>query len=224
MTAGNHARVGSRVFAIIWLGLLTQVAFAEDSGAGGRQGGATSNVSAAPSGSQTLPAGNAVSETAAKNTDAIDTRISVQTRRPGNKSGKAGEVTAKFSLPGVKNPHRRVFSASGASNRTVRNAVSVPVNQHDLSDRQVGAHPLIVPAQHLPAGQIGVVGSTALGIAKSDSGVVRQIIVPPRASPTTPNRGIGGTTAMHRGVSAVSIGGPARTATGLDGATIRPAH
>lgn len=170
MTAGHHARVGSRVFAIIWLGLLTQVAFAEDSGAGGRQGGATSNVSAAPSGSQTPPAGNAVSETAAKNTDAIDTRISVQTRRPGNKSGKAGEVTAKFSLPGVKNPHRRVFSASGASNRTVRNAVSVPVNQHDLSDRQVGAHPLIVPAQHLPAGQIGVVGSTALGIAKSDSG------------------------------------------------------
>jgi hypothetical protein len=223
----NHATIGSWFFAIMLLGLATEVTFAEDTEAGGRQGNVTSNapsnVSAAPGGSQVPPSGDVASETAAKNTEDIDTRITVQSRHAGSKPAKAGEVTVKFSLSGVKNLHRRVFSASGASNRMVRNAVSVPVNQHDLLDRHAGEHSLTtVPAQHIPAGAVGVVGNTAVGIGKPDSGLVHQIIVPPSASPTILNRGISGTTARHRGVGSTGIGGPGRTATGLDGTTFRP--
>jgi hypothetical protein len=226
MATNNHARIGSRFFAIVLLGLLTEVAVAADTdtGTGGRQDDAPSNVSTAPSSSQTSPSGDAASETAAKNTEDIDTRITVRPHHPGDKPGKVGEVKAKFSLSGVKNPHRRVFSASGANKQTVRNAVSIAVGQRELLDRRPGEHPFVMPAPHLPAGAVGVVGNTTAGIAKTDSGLVRQIIVPPSASQTSLNRGISGTTARHRGISPASIGGPARTTAGLDGTTIRPTH
>jgi len=223
MPTNNHARIGYWVFAAVLFGLVTQGAFADDIEAGGNHGNTTSNASAAPGGSQVPSSEATVSETTTKNTDDIDTRITVQPHHPGNRPGKVGEVKAKFSLPGVKNPHRRVFSASGANKQTVRNAVSIAVGQRELLDRHPGEHPFMMPAPHLPAGAVGVVGNTTVGIAKTDSGLVRQIIVPPSASQTSLNRGISGTTARHR-ISSAGIGGPARTATGLDGTTIRPPH
>jgi hypothetical protein len=221
MFANSHARIGSRFFAIVLLGLLPQMAFAEDTAAGGHQGNATSNAAGAPSGS----GASFSEESAAKNTDDIDTRISVQPRHTGNKPGKAGEAKVKFNLSGVKNPHRRVFSASRANKQAVRNAVSVPISQHDALDRHTGEHSFTASTQRLPAPTIGVVGNTTVGIAKSDSGIVHQMIVPPSASPTVLNRNLNGTSAGHRGITSAGLGGPARTATtGLNGTTIRPPH
>jgi hypothetical protein len=224
MPTNNHARIGYWVFAAVLFGLVTQGAFADDIEAGGNHGKTTSNASAAPGGSQAPSSEATVSETTTKNTDDIDTRITVQPRGAGTKPGKVGETKAKFSLSGVKNPHRRVFSASRANKQTVRNAVSVPISQHELLDRHGGEHSFTAPTQHFPAATTGVVANTTVGVAKSDSGLVHQIIVPPSASPTILNRGISGTTARHRGFSSANIGGPARTATGLNGTTIRPAH
>jgi hypothetical protein len=225
MFANSHARIGSRFFAIVLLGLLPQIAFAEDTEAGGHQGNATSNAAAAPNGSRASSSEDAVSESAAKNTDDIDTRISVQPRHTGNKPGKAGEAKVKFNLSGVKNPHRRVFSASRANKQAVRNAVSVPITPHEVFDRQGSEHAFIAPTQHLPAATIGAIGNTTIGIAKTESGLVHQMIVPPSASPTVLNRNLNGTSAGHRGITSAGIGGPARTATtGLNGTTIRPPH
>jgi hypothetical protein len=221
MFANSHARIGSRFFAIVLLGLLPQMAFAEDTAAGGHQGNATSNAAGAPSGS----GASFSEESAAKNTDDIDTRISVQPRHTGNKPGKAGEAKVKFNLSGVKNPHRRVFSASRANKQAVRNAVSVPISQHEMLERQGSEHAFTAPTQHLPAATIGAIGNTTIGIAKTESGLAHHVIVPPSASPTMLNRNLNGTSASHRGVTSAGIGGPARTATtGLNGTTIRPPH
>ena len=222
MFANKDAGIGCRVFAIVLLGLLPQVAFAEDAGSGGHRGDASSNVSAAPNGAQAPSSENAVSESAVKNTDDIDLRITVQPRHTGSKPAKAGAANVKFSLAGVKNPHRRVFSASRAYQQTQRNAVSVPISQHELLlDRRAGEHSLTLPTTHLPAATIG---NTTLGIVKSGAGIGHQIIVPPSASPTVLSRGISGTNAGRRSVNSVNIGGPARTAVGLNGTLMRPTH
>ncbi len=226
------------------LGLLTQAAFAADADASKHGGNPTSNLSAAPSAAQsstpsasqsaapspaqTSSGENAASESAAKSADDIDTRISVQSRRTGTKPGKVGEAKLTLSLPTVKNPHRRVFSASAASRQTVRNALSVPVSRQELLERHAGEHPFAASTPHISAGTIGVVGNTGVGVAKSDAGLIRQSSLPPSASPGggSPllNRGISGTSVSHRGVNPSSLGGPARTATGINGTTIRPAH
>ncbi len=225
MFANSHARIGSRFFAIMLLILLPQISFAEDTAAGGHEGSATSDAAAAPSGSEASSSADAVSESAAKNADDIDTRISVQPRHTGNKPGKAGEAKVKFNLSGVKNPHRRVFSASRANKQAVRNAVSVPISQHEMLDRPGSEHPFTAPTQHLPAATIGAIGNTTIGVVKTESGLAHHMIVPPSASPTILNRNLNGTSASHRGVTSAGIGGPARTATtGLNGTTIRPPH
>jgi len=187
-------------------------------------GSKASDSSVGPSGSQPPVSGDAVSGVG-PNANDIDTRITVQPhRRPGAKADTVGQAKAKFTLPTVKNPHRRVFSASGASNRTVRNTVSVPISQQELLERRAGEHPLSASTPHPTAGAIGVVGHTALGMAKSESGFVRQITVPRTASPIIVNRGISGTSAGRRGVSSAVIGGPAKTVAGINGTVIRPAH
>src|SRR5271170_4410297 len=138
MPTSNHSRVGFWLFAMMLLGLLTQAAFADDADAGRHEGDPSSKLSAAPTSAQTSSSENAASESATKSADDIDTRISVQPRRTGTKPGKVGEARAKLSLPGVRNPHRRVFSASTVSRQTVRNAVSVPVSQQELLERHAG--------------------------------------------------------------------------------------
>lgn len=90
--------------------------------------------------------------------------------------------------------------------------------------KRAGEHPLSASMSHPPASAIGVVGHTALGMAKSDSGLVHQFVVPPSASPTMLNRGISGTNTSHRGVSSAGIGGPAKTVVGINGTAIRPAR
>ena len=230
MLTNNHSRVGNSLFAVMLLGLLTQAAFAEDTDAGRHEGNSTSNLSAAPSAppssAQTSSGENAASESTAKSADDIDTRISVQPRRTGTKPGKVGEARAKLSLPAVKNPHRRVFSASAASRQTVRNAVSVPVSQQELLERHAGEHPFAASTPHISAGAIGVVGNAGVGVAKPGAGLIRQTSLPPSPGVGSPmlNRGISGTSVGHRGVNPSGLGGPAKTAAGINGTTIRPTH
>jgi hypothetical protein len=228
MPTSNHSRVGFWLFAMMLLGLLTQAAFADDADAGRHEGDPSSKLSAAPSSAQTSSSENAASESATKSADDIDTRISVQTRRTSAKPGKVGEAKAKLSLPGVKNPHRRVFSASAVSRQTVRNAVGVPISQQELLERHAGEHPFAASTPHIPAGAIGVVGNTGVGVAKPDVGLIRQTSLPPSTSPgvNSPvvNRGISGTSMSHRGVGPSGLGGPAKTAAGINGTMIRPTH
>ena len=230
MLTDNHSRVGNSLFAVMLLGLLTQAAFAEDTDAGRHEGNSTSNLSAAPSAppnsAQTSSGENAASESTAKSADDIDTRISVQPRRTGTKPGKVGEARAKLSLPAVKYPHRRVFSASAASRQTVRNAVSVPVSQQELLERHAGEHPFAASTPHISAGAIGVVGNAGVGVAKPGAGLIRQTSLPPSPGVGSPmlNRGISGTSVGHRGVNPSGLGGPAKTAAGINGTTVRPTH
>jgi len=214
------------------LGLLGQAALAHAADAGKHKRSPAANLSVAPS--NAAPSNSHESSedkapaAAAKGTEDIDTRISVQPHRAGTKSGKPGEAKTKLSLPGVKNPHRRVFSPVLASRRTVRNAVSVPVSQQELLERHAREHPFAASTPHIPAGAIGVLGNTGVGVAKPDAGLIRQTSSPPSASPgvnsAVVNRGISGTSMSHRGVSPSGLGGPAKTAAGINGTTIRPTH
>lgn len=221
----NHSRLSTWFLATVLLGLLTQAAVARDADAGKHEGNPTSNLSAAPNNSHES-GGDAASESAAKSVDDIDTRISVQPRRMSTKPGNAAGAKIKLSLPGVKNPHRRVFSAAVAS-RAVRNAVSVPVSQHELLQLHASEHPFAATTSRIPAGGIGVVGNS--GIGKPDAASVRQTSLPPLSAgrgvglPIV-NRGINGTSMSHRGVSPSGLGGSAKTAAGINGTTIRPAH
>ncbi len=241
MSTENRLRISACVLATVLLGALptVQAVYAEEAGSGTRDSGASnsgtrdsaihggskgSDSSVGPSGSQPRGSGDAVSGVS-PNADDIDTRITVQPhRRPGAKVDTVGQAKGKFTVPTVKNPHRRVFSASGASNRTVRNTVSVPISPQELLERRAGEHPLSASVPHPPAGAIGMVGHTALGTAKSETGFGRQITVPRTASPIIVNRGISGTSAGHRGVSSAVIGGPAKTVAGINGTVIRPTH
>lgn len=159
-----------------------------------------------------------------KNSDPIDTRITVQPHRPGGKSGKAAEAKAKAESPALKNPHRRTFLASRTSDRTVRNAVGAPLAQHENTGR-LGEHhnfPNVVPS---PAAKSAV----ATAVAKPNSGLVRPSVLQLNASPTvTPissNRGaVNGSNLGHPGSGPARIGGPAKTVVGISGTAIQSPH
>ncbi len=105
-------------------------------------------------------------------------------------------------------------------------AVALPVSQQELLERHAGGHPFAASAPHVPAGAIGAVENT--GVAKPDAGLIRQSSLPPSASPGVGspvlNRGISGTSVSHRGVKPSGVGGPPKTAAGINGTTIRSTH
>jgi hypothetical protein len=129
-----------------------------------------------------------------------------------------GVAKGKAESSATRNFHRRMFSASGASTRTERNAIGVPILQHESTVRHDGEHP-------------GITGDAAGngGLAKTEDGLGRPTALTPSAHPhdrsIAPNRGVIDGTAMTRpGRSPSGVGGPAKAVAGINGTTIRPKH
>jgi hypothetical protein len=227
MATKSGLRIGSRLLVIALLGALTAGAgFAEEAGSSSQDHGKGPDLSAEPGGAPSPSSEDAASIPGGKNHDDIDTRMSVQPRHPAAKADKVGEAKSKIKLPLVKNLHRRTFSASGASNRTARNAIAVPITEHEGMARQQGEHIDLPTALHSPAGTPGIVENNAIGLAKPQPGLARPIIWPPNKSPIVGpiavTHGISGASMGRRGVGPAGLGGPAKTVAGINGTTVRP--
>jgi hypothetical protein len=230
MPMKNGLRIGFCVTAIVLLGALTMpLGFAEDVDFDTHNDGKASTPAAAPGDSQSSPGEDAASRPAG-NSDDIDTRISVQPHRPTGKPDKVGGGKAKINLPVVANIHRRVFSPSGASHQTTHNAIGAAILQHDSSEQRGSERAIAPTVASSPAAAIfGSAGGTTGGLAKPagvpEHGAILQPNTSPIVSPDTFRRAaINGTSMSRRGPGTSGIGGPAKTAAGINGSTIRPTH
>jgi len=217
-------KIGFGLLAVVLVGALTaHESRAEDA----HQTGHAESAPAATSsehGAGSPSGGAARSGAETKSADDIDTRISVQPRRTGAKSNKGAEARVKITLPAMKNPHRRVFSVSS---RTTRNAVSAPVPQRESTEHASSEHLIILSAPHFGAGgtpSVGGLGGNAAPAKLNAVPILSGSSNPNSHGSTTQNRGINGTTVAHHGIAQAGIGGPAKTTSGVNGTTIRPAH
>ena len=231
MATMSGLKIGSCLLAIaLFAGLMMRAGFAEEPGSGARDDRKASNPSAAPNGSQPPSSEDAASGSSGKNSDPIDTSMSVPPRRLGAKPGKVGEAKGKVELPAVRNLHRRTFSASRASNQTVRNAIGAPVAQRESAERLGSEHVGLPIPPHVPAaGTIGTVGNAIGDLARREGNLDRpnslRLNATPIVRPTVWSRAaINGTNLNRRGVGASSVGGPAKTVAGINGTMVRPAH
>jgi hypothetical protein len=182
------------------------------------------------------PAGeNAAPPSSGANGEDIDTRITVQPHGPVGKSGKLGEKTNPIQPIKLINAHRRTFSPSRSAGHVTPNVLGVTGGQHP--NLQQG------PSEHFESKGVGAttaigtaagVGSANIGFAKPANNLGRPPIFrstglsPLSAGTKTLIRGgIGGPSSNRHTVglgTAAGIGGPARTATGINGTSIRATH
>ncbi len=190
-------RIGSYLLAIVLLGASAmQASFAEEarSGARGRDG------------------------------SALPVEPAAQSRHLGGRRNDVGQVETKFRSRPSGAHHPRPLSATGASDRVVRNAIGMPVAQG--AERRESEHhdfPSVVPSP--VAGAVSTPGNGVGNLAKAEGGpggIVRPAPIP-AVTAIALNRGtINGTSLVRRGFGPSGVGGPARAVAGISGTTIRP--
>jgi hypothetical protein len=161
-----------------------------------------------------------------KDSGAIDTNIA-PSRRLDKKPNKIEEGKSTIESPATRDLRRRMLSVPPTPSHPARNAIGVPVPQHESVDRRDIAHPNSVAAPpKSPAGTTAVPASTGSHVTKAEAGVdhhvpnANPIITPPAA-----NRGaITGTGLTHHNFGPSQIGGPKASVAGVNGTTIKPKH
>ncbi len=154
-----------------------------------------------------------------KDSDAIDTRITVQPPRVG----KRDELSAGNIRPIAPHIFRPRRSAHESRGRVSRDAIGLPVARSGGMEQGSAEHPL----GNNPAGAPTGFGSNSSGGVARPGGTLGY--QPSKANPnvrSSPlNRGtINGTNVARPGVGPSSVGGPAKPSTGISGTTIRPKH
>ncbi len=184
-----------------------------------------STLSAKPDGPHPPAGGNAAaakpSVPGGKDSDAIDTRITVQPRRLGRR-GEEGHI--KPLAPRVFRPRR--LSADEGSGLVARDAIGLPVAPHD-GLKGVGPRHHVPALGHNPAGAPTGFGANASGGLARTGGAPGHLPLNANqiARPAALNRGaINGTTIVRPGFGPPSVGGPAKPVAGISGTTIRPKH
>jgi hypothetical protein len=242
MTMKRGSRIGFGLLAVALFGAVTiEECLAEEVRAGvsdrPTERGATpplSGAAASGSGSKlgdqsapradgdtaTIPAGGAASEGirhAAKDSDEIDTRITVQPKRPGRGRLKIGNTTVVKSSVSRNLLTRRTSVPTAL---VVRNAVGVSV------PRREGLEHFTIAVHGPAAGATGIGGGAIGRVAKPDGlGERPTPNANPIAKPALVNRAaINGTTLIHPGFALSGIGGPAKAITGINGTAIRTKH
>jgi hypothetical protein len=153
-------------------------------------------------------------ESRAPDLNAIDTRITVQPRRPSSKPGETPERKFVISPKPPRNPSARGEFAPGSVNR---NAIGTLVVRPEVPHAGGGE----------PAGQISAkpVGTEPGSVAKIDPTLQPHVMPQPKLNPVSPiavNRGmINGTTMIRRGSAPTIIGGPAKASAGGSGSAFR---
>jgi len=159
-----------------------------------------------------------------KASDPIDTRIAVQPHRSasGRDDGKDVRTKLKFLAPTFRG--HRVFRTETLG--VARNAIGISVSRHDAGKRRNGEHFDSLAAPHEPAaGTLATEGSDA-GHTKTGAHDDRPALNAKQiVRPTAPTHGvINGTGVVQRGSGPPRIGGPATSAAGINGTTIRTKH
>jgi hypothetical protein len=158
----------------------------------------------------------------ATNPTDIDTRISVQPRRLGGKPDKVGGKSA-IGLPLARKLQRPTPPTPRMLNVPVRNALGVPVQQHERRDLS-RPH---APAAAAPAGSVGATAvpsnagihtNRAEGSPDHRGAITTPAIVPPLAN----RAAINGTGLTNRNVGPPLIGGPKAAIAGINGTAIKP--
>ncbi|MFY9894151.1 MAG: hypothetical protein WAK63_08440 [Xanthobacteraceae bacterium] len=161
-----------------------------------------------------------------KDSDAIDTRITVQPRRLGKRDElREGDTKPR---PFARHSFRRQrLSKREGSGQVSRDAIGLPVIRHDGKEQESGQRHDVPAVVHEPAvAPTGFGANASSGGARTDISVGRpssnaNLIVRPSAL----NRGtINGTSLARPGLGSSSIGGPAKPIAGINGTTIRSKH
>jgi hypothetical protein len=217
MTRTDCASIGLCLLAVVLLDVLApRASFAEESGSAAHDGAgskaaAEHSGSGSPSGENTA-GGAGKSGPENKDSDRIDTRITVQPHGSAVRRDDAQELKAKArsSARGNLPPHR--LSAPDPSGGVARNAIGMPVAPHEDPKRRDGEPSGLRPAAPLPAAAAG-----RPPILKPNAGSI--------VSPSASSRGaINGTSVIRPGHAPSGVGGPAKTVAGINGTTIRPRH
>jgi hypothetical protein len=161
-----------------------------------------------------VPAGN--------NIDGIDTRVAVPPHRPGERRDTGGQVTTVKSIT-WRNLLGRQAVSRGRSEDFIRNSIGMPVARREGFERRTGQHPDSSNVVHgLATRAMNANGSSRF--AKAEGRIDRGIAnINPVARPAVSDRGtINGTSVTRAGSSPSSVGGPAKSIAGINGATIRP--
>jgi hypothetical protein len=152
--------------------------------------------------------------------EGIDTRITVQPRRSGRGRDRVGGPKA-VKLGAPRNLLARRPVAPSGTEPAVRNAVGVVISRREGIEQHSGERSSII-VRNAASGALGAMD----GSAKPQGSIRRpttnaNLIV----RPVVVNRGaINGTSLIRPGSAPSGIGGPAKTAAGLNGTTIRPPH
>jgi hypothetical protein len=177
------------------------------------------------------PNGNAVgrdfrpSSAGDKDSDAIDTRITVQPRRLGRRDAvREGDTKLRLHAPHIFRPRR--LSAHEDSSRVTRDAIGLPVARHDGMEQGSGQRHDLPALVHNPdAVTTGFGAKAGDGLARTGAALGRPSNANPIVRPAALNRGtINGTNLARPGFGPSSVGGPAKSAVGINGTTIRPKH
>ncbi len=214
-------RIVVHVLAIALVGTwMTPACLAEDAA----RGSSGSTLPANPDGSR--PPAREDAAGGGKDSDAIDTRITVQPRRLGKRDElREGDTKPRPFARHMFRPRR--LSAREGRGQVTRDAIGLPVARHDGMEQPSGQRHELPGLIHDPAvAPVGFGANANGGLARTGGALGRpssnanQIV-----RPAALNRGtINGTNLTRPGVGPSSIGGPAKPVAGISGTTIRPKH
>jgi hypothetical protein len=213
-------RIVIHLLAIALIG--TWMSFACLAEEAARDGGG-STLPANPDGSR--PAAREDVAGGGKDSDAIDTRITVQPRRLGKRDElREGDTKPRPFARHMFRPRRSAHESPGG---VTRDAIGLPVARHDGMEQGSGERRDLPVLGHDPAAAPTGIGTNASSDFARPGGAFGH--TPSNANqivkPAVVNRGtINGTNFARSGVGSSSVGGPAKPNTGISGTTIRPKH
>jgi len=248
MAIKHHSTIGCWLLAIALFGATPNAtSFAEEVRSGAPDGSAERSGPSAASGE---PAARSTSKSSAQpvavgggdaakistgdgapreigaggDSEGIDTRITVLSRRPGSGRDKFGSPKVVKLIAPRNLLARRPVAPSGTE-PAVRNAVGVVIPRREGIEQHNGERSSII-VRNAASGASGYVGGATDRIVKPQGSIGRpttnaNLIV----KPVVVNRGaINGTNLIRPGSAPSGIGGPAKTVAGINGTTIRPPH
>jgi len=184
--------------------------------------GPSSAPSANPDGSR--PPAREDAAGGGKDSDAIDTHITVHSGRAGRRdAAKEGDrKVSSFARP-IFRPRRSAHESAG---RVTRDAIGQPVGRYGGTEQGSGQRHDLPAFVSNPAAAPGFGANTGGGLARTSGAPGRPPSnANPVVRPAALNRGtINGTNLVRPGFGPSSIGGPAKPVAGINGTTIRPKH
>jgi hypothetical protein len=168
------------------------------------------------------------SEPHAGDTDAIDTRMVVPSRRSGGSADRARLGNPKFRIgaPASINARRVVTRRTVAP--MTRNAIGLTVSPRTgIQGQSNGSYGAAV---RTPAGETSGAPASGLGrLSKTDSALGRPLITSPGARPAVtaavvPRGAMIGAGKIRSSSTPAGLGGPAKSAAGISGTDFRPKH